>query len=165
MGRTWPNVDAETVVEPGYYWNARLKKLARLQIGEKLPNGVGPWEMVAREGEKSSSEVARQLFDRYPTMNINEFTYTTTSPLPRRLPMGDPPRVPRAALIAAGAFGLLALGAGTAWWLTRRFFSHKYDGNYVRIDDLKALSKTLHRKERPLAPAMLELDLEKHAIP
>src|SRR4051794_9901023 len=95
MGRTWPNMDAETVVEPGYYWNLHLRKLARLQIGEKLPYGVGPWEMVAGEGQLSSSQVARLLFDRYPKMNVNDFTYTTTSPLPRRLPMGDRPRIPR----------------------------------------------------------------------
>ncbi len=112
MGRTWPNVDATTVRTPGYYWNERLKKLARLSAGEKLPHGVGPWQLIAHEHEGSSSEVTRRIFDRHPGLAINDFTYTTTSPLPRRLPMGDPPRRrPLAAvsvLIGAGAL-LLAL--------------------------------------------------------
>ncbi len=107
MGRTWPNVDAETVRTPGYYWNERLKKLARLGPGEKLPHGVGPWELVSHEHEGSSSQVARRIFDRHPGLDINDFTYTTTSPLPRRLPMGDPPR--RRPLLAISLF--LGVGA------------------------------------------------------
>ena len=109
MGLTWQNLDGETVVEPGYYWNERLRKLARLQIGEKLPRRVGPWEMLAAEGEMSSSQVARMIFDRYPGLTVNEFTYTTTSPLNRRLPMGDP--VPRSLVGGLVAFAVgLALG-------------------------------------------------------
>ncbi len=107
-------MDAETVVEPGYYWSERLRKLARLQIGEKLPRHVGPWEMVAPEGALSSSEVAREIFRRYPTLDINDFTYTTTSPLPRRLPMGDPPR----ARVTAGV--ALFLGGLLCGWFARR---------------------------------------------
>ena len=40
---------------PGYYFNARLCKLARLQEGEKLPNRVGAWEFIADEHEMTSS--------------------------------------------------------------------------------------------------------------
>ncbi len=119
MGRTWPNVDAETVIEPGYYWNAHLRKLARLGIGEKLPKHVGAWEMVAPEGEKSSSEVARQIFDRYPNLDINDFTYTTTSPLGPRLPIGDYPPRRRALVIGTAILGGVALGAVAVWAIMR----------------------------------------------
>lgn len=115
MGRTWPNIDAETVRTPGYYWNENLRKLARLQVGEKLPRHVGPWEFVAREHEGSSSEITRRLFDRYPGMDVNDFTYTTTSPLPRRLPMGDPP--PRRPAWRRAVF--LVAGVGVLAWLAR----------------------------------------------
>ena len=163
MGRTWPNVDAETVVEPGYYWNERLKKLARLSIGEKLPHGVGPWEMVARQGEMSSSQVARAIFDRYPHLNVNEFTYTTTSPLPRRLPMGDP-LVRRRGLVFMGAVGVFALGAAAGWWLSRWQFIRAHETEHVRFAGLKEFAKAF-RRERPLAPAMREIDLWKMAVP
>ena len=116
MGRTWPNVDGETVVEPGYYWNERLRKLARLQVGEKLPRKGGPWEMIAAEGEMSSSQVARLIFDRHPHLTVNEFTYTTTSPLNRRLPIGDHPRQGPAVLAVILAF---AAGWGAAAMLSR----------------------------------------------
>ena len=158
MGRTWPNVDAETVVNPGYYWNERLKKLARLQAGEKLPNGVGPWEMVAHEGEASSSQVTRRLFDRYPGMNINEFTYTTTSPLPRRLPMGDPPTRVRRALLYAGFTGVFVAGAAAAWWLTKQL-----DALHERqaLAQLKKELLSKPKKERPWKPAYREVELRK----
>lgn len=111
MGRTWPNVNAVTVQTPGYYWSERLRKLARLSVGEKLPRGVGGWEFIAHQHEASSSEVARRIFDRYPGLDINDFTYTTTSPLPRRLPMGDPPpRHPAVALLT-----MFGLGAALVW--------------------------------------------------
>jgi hypothetical protein len=114
MGRTWPNVDAETVTTAGYYWNEHLRKLARLSVGEKLPKHVGRWEFLAHQHEASSSEVARRIFDRYPHLEINDFTYTTTSPLPRRLPMGDPPTHWMA--VIAGL-----LGVGTLFvWMGRR---------------------------------------------
>lgn len=119
MGRTWPNLDADPVERPGYYWNERLRKLARLQLGEKLPRQVGPWEFVAAEHEATSSQVARRLFDRYPGMTLDEFTYTTTTPLDRRLPIGDHPRGAgkvgaRAALLALGALALASLGCAAA---------------------------------------------------
>lgn len=118
MGLTWGNLDGETVVEPGYYWNARLRKLARLQIGEKLPRRVGPWEMLAAEGEMSSSQVARMIFDRYPGLTVNDFTYTTTSPLNRRLPMGDPPQT-RLGRVIGLAIGAGLVGACLASWSRR----------------------------------------------
>lgn len=114
MGRTWPNVEADRVTEPGYYWSEQLRKLARLQIGEKLPRGVGPWEFVAKEGEGSSSQIARRLFDRYPGMQVNDFTYTTTSPLARRLPIGDRP-------IAMPSRWWLWVGAAAAVFLAGRW--------------------------------------------
>ena len=99
MGRTWPNVDAMAVVQPGYYWSERLRKLARLQVGEKLPRHVGGWELIAKEGEATSSQVARRLFNRYPRMKgARLFTYTTTSPLappPADKATGPPRRVLR----------------------------------------------------------------------
>jgi hypothetical protein len=154
MGRTWPNMDGETIVEPGYYWNEKLKKLARLQIGEKVPRHVGPWEMVAGEGDESSSQIARRLFDRYPNMDINEFTYTTTSPLPRRLPMGDRPFVSPAVSLAVGLAGLLALGASIAWWLSSRAPARRAPkGMLVR------------RRVRPIRAAMLEQELHRMAVP
>jgi hypothetical protein len=116
-------VEADRVNTPGYYWSERLRKLARLQVGEKLPRGVGPWEFVAGEGEGSSSQVARRLFDRYPGMNVNEFTYTTTSPLARRLPMGDRPAAPSWwawASLGAAALAFLAGRASRRRVLSRR---------------------------------------------
>jgi len=144
-------MDGETVVEPGYYWNVKLKKLARLGVGEKLPKKVGPWEMVAREGEMSSSEVARRLFDRYPEMSINEFTYTTTSPLPRRLPMGDRPMLSPRWALALGFAGVFALGACLTWWFSQRNAPPRI--RWERWDD------------PPTKRAMLEKELRKAAIP
>jgi hypothetical protein len=119
MGLTWPNLDGETVVEPGYYWSERLRKLARLQVGEKLPRRVGPWEMVAPEGQLSSSQVARMIFDRYPGLKVNDFTYTTTSPLARRLPMGDPP-LALSGLQRIGPLALAFVTGGLLAWLGLR---------------------------------------------
>lgn len=117
MGLTWPNLDATAVTTPGYYWNEKWKKLARLGVGEKLPRSVD-WEFIAHERDASSSQVARRIFDRYPQMTKNEFTYTTTTPLDRRLPIGDPPASTRTvvgwALVASAAL----VGAG--WWFGRR---------------------------------------------
>lgn len=111
MGRTWPNLDAERVPMRGYYWNERLKKLARLQPGEKLPRNRG-WVFFAGEHEGSSSEIARRLFDAYPEMQVNDFTYTTRTPLDRRLPIGDHPGERRrwTAFLAGMGAGAIALG-------------------------------------------------------
>lgn len=117
MGLTWPNLDATPVTIPGYYWNEKWKKLARLGVGEKLPRVVD-WEFIAHETEASSSEVARRLFDRYPQMTKNEFTYTTTTPLDRRLPIGEPPRSTRAAVGWTVATGAVLIGVG--WWVRGR---------------------------------------------
>lgn len=118
MGRTWPNLDADRVETPGYYWNERMLKLARLQAGEKLPRHVGRWEFIAHDRELTSSQVARIIFDRHPDLDVNDFTFTTTSPLDRRLPMGD--RAPS----GARALGVLAAtflsGLATGVWLSRR---------------------------------------------
>lgn len=114
MGLTWPNLDARPVTTPGYYWSAKWKKLARLSAGEKLPRHV-EWEFLAPDGEASSSQIARRLFDRYPSMDINEFTYTTTTPLDRRLKIGDPPVARwRTALQWAAVVG--AAIALSRWW-------------------------------------------------
>ena len=91
MGLTWPNIEGKRVTVPGYYWNEKLSKLARLQVGEKLPRRPGKWEFIAHETDASSSEIARRLFDRYPKLDINDFTFTTRSPLGRRLPLGERP--------------------------------------------------------------------------
>lgn len=116
MGRTWPNLDAERVPMPGYYWNERLKKLARLQPGEKLPRNDG-WIFFAAEHEGTSSEIARRLFDAYPDMTVNEFTYTTRTPLGRRLPIGDhPERVPPwTAFVAGVGAGVLLFAILRSW--------------------------------------------------
>lgn len=113
MGRTWPNLDAERVPRPGYYWNERLRKLARLGAGEKLPRNEG-WVFYAAEGEGSSSQIARRLFDSYPGMTTNEFTYTTTTPLGRRLPIGDHPK--RLHPLPAFAAGFVLGAVLTASW-------------------------------------------------
>lgn len=117
MGLTWPNLDATPVTVPGYYWNAKWKKLARLGVGEKLPRVVD-WEFIAHEREASSSEVARRLFDRYPQMTKNEFTYTTTTPLERRLPIGLPP--PSTAATVGWVLLAASVCVGVGWWLGSR---------------------------------------------
>ena len=117
MGLTWPNLDARTVTTPGYYWSEKWKKLARLSAGEKLPRQVA-WEFLAGEGEGSSSQIARRLFDRYPDMDVNEFTYTTTTPLDRRLKIGDPPASRLSRAVRWGAVIGLAMLAGR--WLSAR---------------------------------------------
>lgn len=117
MGLTWPNLDARTVTTPGYYWSEKWKKLARLSAGEKLPRQV-TWEFLAGEGEGSSSQIARRLFDRYPGMNVNEFTYTTTTPLDRRLKIGDPPTSGLKRAVTWAAVIGLAMLAGR--WLADR---------------------------------------------
>ncbi len=122
MGRTWPNLAADPVKEAGYYWNERLSKLARLQVGEKLPRKPGHWELVAHEGEGSSSQVAGRLFQRYPGMSLNELTFTVRSPLGRRIPLGDR-RAARAIWFLAAGAAALALGmeiARRAWALGSR---------------------------------------------
>lgn len=123
MGRTWPNLDAERVPMRGYYWNERLKKLARLQPGEKLPRNEG-WTFFAAEHEGTSSEIARRLFDAYPKMTVNEFTYTTRTPLDRRLPIGDhPQRIrPWTAFIAGLGVGALGLALARSWIAARGRF-------------------------------------------
>lgn len=109
MGRTFPNLDAVRVTQAGYYFNEKLMKLARLQVGEKLPNGVGPWEFLAADHVMSSSQVVDRLRKERPALEFDRLTYTVRSPLDRRLPLGDPPRLVWSRL-AAVAVGFLALG-------------------------------------------------------
>jgi len=92
MGRTFPNLKAERVERPGYYFNAKLVKLARLQEGEKLPLKVGPWEFIADDHEMTSSQVVRKLLDMKPGIDPQQLTYTVRSPLDRRFPIGEPPK-------------------------------------------------------------------------
>ncbi len=118
MGRTWPNLKADKVDVAGYYWNERLSKLARLQVGEKLPRKPGRWEFIAHDHDGSSSEIVRRVFDRYPGMNINEFTFTVRSPLGRRLPIGDRRGV--RALGWMGSLAAVALTCAGIVWVARR---------------------------------------------
>ena len=109
MGKTFPNLAAERVERPGYYFNERLCKLARLHQGQKLPAKVGAWLFIADEDELTSSQVVRKLMDLRPDIDLDHLTYTVRSPLDRRLPLGDPPRrrwLKRLAIAAA----LLAIG-------------------------------------------------------
>jgi hypothetical protein len=107
MGRSFPNLSAERVDKPGYYFNARLCKLARLQEGEKLPNKAGLWEFIAAEHEMTSSQVVRKLLDLKPGIDPQHLTYTVKSPLDRRLPLGEPPR--------SHWFRRLLFGAAILW--------------------------------------------------
>ena len=92
MGKTFPNLTAERVERPGYYFNAKMCKLARLQEGEKLPTKVGMWEFIADEHEMTSSQVVRKLLDMKPGIDPQHLTYTVRSPLDRRLPLGEAPK-------------------------------------------------------------------------
>lgn len=53
-------------------------------------------------------------------MNVNDFTYTVTSPLGRRLPLGDHPLLARPFLLAGWALALVSVGAAGAWLAARR---------------------------------------------
>jgi len=110
MGRTFPNLDAVRVTVAGYYFNAKLMKLARLSVGEKLPHHVGPWEFVAPERTMSSSEVVAALRRERPRLDFRRLTYTVRSPLECRFPIGPSPRI-QFARFAAVALGALAIGA------------------------------------------------------
>lgn len=118
MGRTFPNLDAVRVTQAGYYFNEKLMKLARLSVGEKLPNGVGPWEFIAVDHSMSSSQVVDRLRKDRPGLDFDRLTYTVRSPLDRRLPLGEPPQV-RFAKMAAIAVGFLAAGLFMARLRTR----------------------------------------------
>ena len=109
MGRTFPNLDAERVTQAGYYYNHKLVKLARLSVGEKLPNHVGPWEFVAPEHAMSSSQVVERLRRTYPELDLSRLTYTVRSPLDRRFALGEPPRV---RMMKFAAVGVLCLAVG-----------------------------------------------------
>ncbi len=115
MGKTFPNLSAERVEKPGYYFNEKLCKLARLHEGDKLPNKVGAWELIADAHELSSSQVVRKLLDMKPGIDPQHLTYTVRSPLDRRLPLGEPTKSRwLRSLFFAAAF----IGAGV--WLGRR---------------------------------------------
>jgi len=109
MGRTFPNLDATRITQGGYYFNEHLMKLARLSVGEKLPNHVGPWEFLAPDHAMSSSEVVDRLRRERPRLDFSRLTYTVRSPLDRRLPLGTPPRVEAARFLALG-LACVALG-------------------------------------------------------
>ena len=89
MGKTFPNLEAVRIDRAGYYFNERLCKLARLQVGQKLPSKVGPWEFIAGEHEMTSSQVVRKLLDHKPGIDPQQLTYTVRSPLDRRRPLGE----------------------------------------------------------------------------
>ena len=109
MGKTFGNLAAKRVVEPGYYFNEKLCKLARLHVGQSLPTKVGAWLFLANESEMTSSQVVRKLMDLRPDIDIQHLTYTVRSPLDRRLPLGEGPRARWLKRLAiAGAF--LAIG-------------------------------------------------------
>lgn len=109
MGRTFPNLDASRITQAGYYFNEHLMKLARLSVGEKLPNHVGPWEFLAPEHAMSSSQVVDRLRRDRPHLDFSRLTYTVRSPLDRRLPLGTPPRIELARFALIG-LACVALG-------------------------------------------------------
>lgn len=92
MGRTFHNLAARRVEQPGYYFNEKLCKLARLHVGQKLPTKAGNWLYIAGESEMTSSQVVRKLMDMRPDVDIQHLTYTVRTPLDRRLPLGEPTR-------------------------------------------------------------------------
>ena len=81
MGRHYPNLEADPVQQPGYYFSGKFNKLARLQLGEKLPRHMGPWEFVARDGEATSSQVLQRLKEAHPDLDAYRLTFTTTTPV------------------------------------------------------------------------------------
>ena len=115
MGKTFANLTAERVEKPGYYFNAKLCKLARLDQGDKLPTKVGPWEFVADEHELSSSQVVRKLLDMKPGIDPQSLTYTVHSPLDR-LPIGEPTS---SHWFRKLVFGVALIGLGV--WLGRTY--------------------------------------------
>ena len=108
MSKSFANLDAELIEKPGYYFNDRLCKLARLQAGQKVPDKLGCWEFIAGEHELSSSQVVRKLLDMKPGIDPQQLTYTVHSPLERRVP-------PRAPVRRRWARNLL--GAAAILWI------------------------------------------------
>ena len=81
MGLHYPNLDADPVKTAGYYYSKRHEKLARLQVGEKLPRHMAPWEFIARDDEGTSSEIVARLRELHPELDPYKLSYTTTTPV------------------------------------------------------------------------------------
>ena len=116
MGRTFANLAADRVEKPGYYFNAKLCKLARLHEGDELPTRVGPWEFISDEHDLSSSQVVRRLLDMKPGIDPQHLTYTVHSPLDRRLPIGEPVK---SHWFRRVVYGVALIGVGA--WLGQRY--------------------------------------------
>ena len=109
MGRTFPNFEGRRVDQAGYYFSLPLSKLARLGVGEKLPNRGGPWAFIAPEHAMTSSQAMQEVLRRFPEVERARLSYTVRTPLGTRFPLGETPRAHLAALITAAA-GALLLG-------------------------------------------------------
>lgn len=108
MGRHYPNLDADPVQQPGYYFSQKYSKLARLQLGEKLPRHMGPWEFVARDGENTSSQVLQKLKEAHPDLDAYRISFTTTTPVDMQYMTTQ--RLKR--YVGYAAFALAAVGIG-----------------------------------------------------
>lgn len=107
MGRHYPDLEADPVLEHGYYYSARYRKLARLKPGDKLPRHMGPWEFIARDDEGSSSEVLERLRRRHPNLDPYRLTFTTSTPVdPRHLSRSRSARRRRYFMAITVALGL-----------------------------------------------------------
>lgn len=114
MGRHYPDLQADPVRQPGYYYSRKYTKLARLRPGDKLPRHMAPWEFVARDDEGTSSEVLQRLKEMHPDLDPYRLTFTTTTPVDmRHMERTRQARTLTYVLVAAGA---LALGL----WIARR---------------------------------------------
>lgn len=81
MGRHYPDIPADPVKQPGYYYSRKAHKLARLDVGDKLPRHMGPWEYIAREDEGTSSEILQRLRQMYPSIDPYRLSFATSTPI------------------------------------------------------------------------------------
>ncbi len=108
MGRSYPDVVADPVMQHGYYYSKKFNKLARLKLGDKLPRHMGPWELIAEDGEGSSSEILQRLRDLHPDLDPYRLTFATSTPID----INHLAKSRRGRLVRYGLVGLLASGLG-----------------------------------------------------
>lgn len=117
MGRSYPDLVGDPVLQHGYYYSKKSNKLARLKVGDKLPRHMGPWEFIAGDREGSSSQILQRLRDRHPDLDPYRLSFATSTPIDLK----HLARSRRRRLTRYVVAGVLAAAVGT-WLLRKRLF-------------------------------------------
>lgn len=64
----------------GYYYNKNVNTFADLDVGDKLPAGVGEWEFLGGK-EITASQAIAELLSRHPDVDVDQMSSTTNTPV------------------------------------------------------------------------------------